>query len=189
MALAHGRACGGPGIGGSVVVAAIAFTFLVASSGPATASQDDLMGAWVMDAITVISPRGQTSYPDPQPGIFMFADGYYSMVWMLTTEPLPDSAETWKPTDVEKVDSFDSVIVNSGTFTLTDSLLTTHPMVAKTPEFVGGVAVYRYRVEADTLWMESVDIRSRGGVQDPGVGKFQLPLRLVRPWARSHEGR
>ncbi|MFH1501619.1 MAG: hypothetical protein ABIG03_01100 [Candidatus Eisenbacteria bacterium] len=54
-------------------------------------------------------------------------------------------------------------------------------IVAKTPEFVGGMAVYRYRVSADTLWMESTDIVSRDGVVDPGVGKFRLPLRLVRP--------
>jgi hypothetical protein len=134
-----------------------------------------------MDVIRVESSRGSAEYPDPQPGLFIFADGYYSMVWLITTEPVPDSADTWHPTDDEKARNFSSMIVNSGTYAVSDTLITTYPLVAKTPEFVGGVATYRYRVVADTLWMESTNILSRTGVVDPGVGKIRLPLRLVRP--------
>jgi hypothetical protein len=52
--------------------------------------------------------------------------------------------------------------------------------VAKTPEFIGGYAVYTYRVEADTLWMDMTNTVSRDGAVDPGVGLFRMPLRLVR---------
>ena len=54
------------------------------------------------------------------------------------------------------------------------------PAVAKTPEFIGGYAVYTYSVVGDTLWIEMVDTVSRDGVQDPGVGLFRMPLKLVR---------
>jgi hypothetical protein len=142
---------------------------------------DALEGAWLMDEITVISARGEASYPDPQPGLFIFSGGHYSMVWSLAAEPVPDSEEVWHPTDEEKASCFSTLIVNSGTYSVSDTLLTTVPLAAKTPEFVGGFATYRYRVVGDTLWMESTNIVSRDGVVDPGVGKFRLPLRLVRP--------
>lgn len=156
-----------------------------AESGESVAVAGDparaLEGAWLMDEISVISSHGEAVYADPQPGLFIFSGGHYSMVWSWATEPLPDSEEMWRPTDEEKIRSFSAIIVNSGSYTASDSLVTTVPVVAKTAEFVGGMASYRYRVVADTLWMEMTNTVSRSGVVDPGVGKFRMPLRLVRP--------
>lgn len=146
----------------------------------ATPAGSPLKGSWSMADITVISSRGENRYPDPAPGLFVFGDGYYSMVWMLLTEVPPDFEETWKPTDEEKAAAFSSIIVNSGTYTWTDSTVTTTPLVAKTPEFIGGSAVYAYRVDGDTLWMDATDTVSRDGVKDPGVGLVRIPLKLVR---------
>lgn len=147
------------------------------TGGPAAAIE----GTWLIDEITVISPRGEVTYPDPQPGIYIFADGYYSMVWSWAVQPMPDSEEIWRPSEEEKVRSFSSLIINSGTYTVSDTLVTTYPMVAKTPEFVGGMATYRYSVVADTLWMEVTNTVSHSGVVDPGIGKVRMPVKLVRP--------
>ena len=102
------------------------------------------------------------------------------MVWMPLDQPLADFAEIWRPTDEEKVHSWNSIVVNSGTYAFTDSTVTTYPIVAKTPEFVGGSAVYTYRVEGDTLFMEVTDTVSHSGVQDPGIGVLRLLTTLVR---------
>ncbi len=139
-----------------------------------------LAGSWSMAEIAVISARGENRYPDPAPGLFIFGESHYSMVWMLLTEVPPDFAETWKPTEEEKAAAFSSIIVNSGTYTYTDSTVTTTPTVAKTPEFIGGSAVYAYKVEGDTLWMDATDTVSRDGVRDPGIGLVRIPLKLVR---------
>ena len=164
------------------VCCALAAAVIVTPGGSARAEgTHEIEGPWVMDSITVISSHGKAVYPDPQPGLFVFSGEHYSMVWSIAMEPTPDSEELWYPTEEEKARSFSSLIVNSGTYTVSDTLVTTYPMVAKTPEFVGGMATYRYRVVADTLWMEMTNTVSRGGVVDPGVGKVRLPLRLVRP--------
>jgi hypothetical protein len=139
-----------------------------------------LEGAWAMKEIAVVSERGENSYPDPAPGLFIFGESHYSMVWMPLTEVPADFEEIWKPTEEEKAAAFSSIIVNSGTYTYTDSTVTTIPTVAKTPEFIGGYAVYDYTVNGDTLWMDMTNAVSSGGVVDPGVGVIRIPLTLVR---------
>ena len=139
-----------------------------------------LEGAWSVVEIDVVSAKGEARYPDPAPGLFIFGEKYYSMVWMPLTEVPSDFEEIWKPTDDEKAAAFSSIIVNAGTYTYTDSTVTTIPMVAKTPEFIGGVAVYSYSIDADTLHIEMTDAVSSTGVQDPGIGVFSMPLKLVR---------
>lgn len=143
-------------------------------------SSSPLAGSWEMIEIAVISARGESRYPDPAPGLFIFGGGYYSMVWMPLTEVPGDFAEIWRPTEEEKAAAFSSIIVNSGTYTWTDSTITTVPLVAKTPEFIGGSATYAYSISGDTLRIEMTDTVSRDGVRDPGVGAFSMPLTLVR---------
>lgn len=147
---------------------------------PAERTPGPLEGSWTVVEIDVISDRGESRYPDPAPGLFMFDESHYSMVWMPLTEIPADFEEIWKPTEEEKAAAFSSIVVNSGTYTYTDSTVTTIPTVAKTPEFIGGYAVYDYSVVGDTLWIEMTDTVSNGGVQDPGVGLFRMPLKLVR---------
>jgi hypothetical protein len=139
-----------------------------------------LAGSWVMKEISVISQRGENRSPDPAPGLFIFEESHYSMVWMPLTEVPPDFETIWQPTDEEKAGAFNSIVVNSGTYTWTDTTVTTVPTVAKTPEFIGGYSIYTYKVEGDTLWMEMTDTVSKDGVRDPGVGLFSMPLKLVR---------
>ena len=139
-----------------------------------------LEGSWEMVEIGVISERGENRYPDPAPGLFIFGESRYSMVWMPLTEVPGDFEDIWRPTEEEKAAAYSSIVVNSGTYTYTYTTVTTVPAVAKTPEFIGGYAVYTYSVVGDTLWIEMVDTVSRDGVQDPGVGLFRMPLKLVR---------
>ena len=89
-------------------------------------------------------------------------------------------AFSWRPTDEERAAAFSSIIVNAGTYSITDSTLTTFPIVAKTPEFIGGTAIYDYSISGDTLRVEMTDALSRDGVRDPGVGRISIPMTLVR---------
>jgi hypothetical protein len=148
---------------------------------PAERVPGPLEGAWSMVEIDVISERGEARYPDPAPGLFVFGETYYSMVWMPLTEVPSDFEEIWKPTEEEKALAYDSVVVNSGTYAYTDSTITTIPMVAKTPEFIGGYGVYAYSISGDTLRIEMTDAVSSTDVRDPGIGgTFRMPLVLVR---------
>ena len=41
-----------------------------------------LEGSWVMSEIAAISERGENRYPDTAPGLFIFDESHYSMIWM-----------------------------------------------------------------------------------------------------------
>jgi len=137
-------------------------------------------GVWRVVEIRLIGPKGEAVNPNPQPGLYIFAAKHYSMVWTSGSAERAGSATTWFPTNEEKVQDFNTVIVNSGTYELADSTMTTYPLVAKTPEFVGGKAVYHCRVAADTLWLTMVDTYASDGTQDPWVLTYRTPVKLVR---------
>lgn len=113
--------------------------------------------------------------------IFIFTPHHYSMVWVLSAEPQRAFAERWNPTDAEKIERYDSLVVNAGTYEITESTITAHPIVARIPEFVGGRLVCEYRVEGDSLRLKFVDEYTYDGVQAPWVASGRgLILTLVR---------
>jgi hypothetical protein len=137
-------------------------------------------GVWKVVTLHTITPQGKFTNTDPQPGLFIFTREYYSMVWMPRSVKLPDNKQIWQPTDQEKVDQFNSIIVNSGSYTFSDSLLTTIPLVAKTPEFIGGKATYRWSFKKDTLSISVLNIYSHNGIPDEGAIKYRTTIKLLR---------
>ncbi len=125
-------------------------------------------------------PNGGRVDTQPLPGLYIFVRHHYSIVRMLGGQLPPDNARLWYPSMAEKARQHDAIIVNAGTYELSDSILTTHPFAAKTPEFIGGRTVYEWTVTADSLWLTTLDIRSRDDVQDPFVGHYRLVSKLVR---------
>jgi len=125
-----------------------------------------LEGVWRIVEYRVTGPDVDITNPDPQPSLYMFDRRHYSVVRIPTSERPRDFEMTWRPTDEEKVRAFNSIIVNAGTYELTDSTLTTRPFIAKTPEFMGGWAVSRYSFANDTLSLETLEIYSHDGVPD-----------------------
>ena len=137
-------------------------------------------GVWKVVTIQNVLPQGKFTNSNPQPGLFIFTGDYYSMVWMPRTVKLPDNKQIWQPTDQEKVDQFNSIIVNSGSYTISDSLLLTVPMVAKTPEFIGGKATYRWSFDNDTLSIAVLNIYSHNDILDEGAKKYPTIIKLLR---------
>ena len=137
-------------------------------------------GVWRVGEVHLSGPDGETVDRQPLPSLYMFARQHYSIVRMLGRELPPDNARIWYPTAAEKARQHDSIIVNAGTYELSDTILTTHPFAAKTPEFIGGRAVYAWRVAADSLWLTTLDVRSRADVQDPFIADYRLVIKLVR---------
>ncbi|UCD05299.1 MAG: lipocalin-like domain-containing protein [candidate division WOR-3 bacterium] len=114
----------------------------------------------------------------PFPNLFIFTPRHYSMVWVLgSSEPF---AERWKPTDEEKIERFDSMVVNAGTYEIDGVTLTAHPMVARIPDFIGGKLICEFHIKNDTLRLKFVDEYSFDGVQAPWVAKGGLIITLVR---------
>src|SRR5213083_3627827 len=84
-------------------------------SGQAPAG-NPLMGAWKVDGA--------------QPGLYIFAKQHYSFS-RVQGEPLPDYPSNDKATDAQKVAVFNTLYLNSGTYTVTGNMLATRAMMGK----------------------------------------------------------
>ncbi|UCF65120.1 MAG: lipocalin-like domain-containing protein [bacterium] len=142
--------------------------------------RESLEGVWEIKGISTVN--GSISLPNrPIPSIFIFTQRHYSMVWVLSDNPDPFFSERWNPTDKEKIERYNSLVVNSGTYKLLGSHLTAFPVVARVPEFMGGRLVCEYKVEEDTLRLKLIDEYSYDNVQAPWVASGNgLILTLAR---------
>jgi hypothetical protein len=168
----------------ALIAAGLAATLLTgcerkeAAEGP----EPPLEGAWSVVSIDVTGPDSAAS--TVQPSLFLFGDKHYSMMRVTGNQPRALAA-TDSATDAEKLAAYNSFIANTGTYEVADSTLTTHPVVARSPNFMsGGSDKYQFRVSGDTLWLSNsgVDIRTRIGGQlvPPSGPQNATTLVLVR---------
>lgn len=139
-----------------------------------------LNGVWKVAEITLENQQGIRTNSDPQPGLFVFGDDYYSIAWIPRPEPRIAFSTPWQPTDEEIKSAYETVLFNTGTYELTDTTLTTRPVISKVPDLSGGHAVYQCRIEQDVLWLTMIDEYSVDGSQAPWVGNVRFPLKLIR---------
>jgi hypothetical protein len=116
---------------------------------------------------------------DPsQTGLYIFADDHYSAVFTPGPEPRMKSAVTFQPTQDELAEQYASIIVNAGTYEVSGSSVTFHPMIAKSPGFVGGHQMSTFQVEGDTLVLTQDMIVGVDGVSPPNVSGSLTLVRL-----------
>ena len=139
-----------------------------------------ILGVWQVNRIVTAVGNQTYENSDPLPGLMIFTSGFYSMVWMPGGKPVPDNVRIWHPSDQEKVAQFNAIIVNSGKYVVQDSLLITEPIVAKTPEFIGGKASYVWTMMNDILLLRTQETYSRDGILDEGVQKYRTAIYLKR---------
>src|SRR4029453_10189901 len=148
-----------------------------------TSGKKPMEGAWrVVEVVrTGAEPENTAS---PQPGLFIFGEKHYSMMWIRGAKArAPYAGEA--PTPEEKIKAFDSLVANSGTYEVSGATITVRPMVARSPNFMaGGSSKYQFRAEGDNLWLteKSTDTRYRigGQVVPPSRPASETRLKLVR---------
>ena len=114
----------------AIVVAAVTLSGQSAPANP-------LVGAWKVD--------------NAQPGLYVFTRQHYSFA-RIQGEPLPEYPSNDKATDAQKVAVFNTLYLNSGTYTVTGNTLATRAMVAKSKFAIGGGGnQYEFVVSGNTL--------------------------------------
>ena len=135
-----------------------------------------LQGVWSQAAV---DPGDGSPAIDPsQPGLYIFAEGYYSAVFATGTEPRVLAEIAFQPTPEEMVAQHESIIVNTGTYEISGSVLTTRPIIAKSPGFVGGESTAEFQVDGDTLTLTDGTIVAADGTSAPNVGGSSTWRRL-----------
>ncbi len=131
-------------------------------------------GIWEVTEI-VITGADASNVPNPQPSLVIFTPRHYSIMYVWGSQPRkPYTAEV--PTNAEKLAAFDSFVASSGTYDLTGTTLTLHPIVARNPGFMaGGFDKYQFRIDGTTLSLtnKSTDFNFRKGDR---VGPSTAPL-------------
>ena len=135
-------------------------------------------GVWEITQIIYQTPGNQIANPAPQAGIFIFTKNYYSMTWNPNDTKQEDYKDKWRPTDDEKIESYNSIITNSGTYEIAEGKLVTTPITAKTPAFIGGKAIYDYLVNENSLTLTLLEVISHDGVSDEGIKNYKTTIKL-----------
>ena len=139
------------------------------------APANELVGVW---SLTAVDPGDGSPVIQPsQPGLYIFADGYYSAVFAPGSDPRIKSEVSFQPTRDEMVAQYETIIVNTGTYEISGSTVTFRPIIAKSPGFVGGHQMSTFRVEGDTLVLTQDVLVSVDGVSP---SDFAGSLTLVR---------
>ena len=124
-----------------------------------------LEGVWRIVQAHTVDSEGQTWNSHPQTNVVIFTTGHYSFVWTFCGDMRQPAAERWNPTVEEKIEAFNTIIANTGTYELTDSTLVTRPISATFQEYVGGgYSDYEYRVEGDSLYLTMKSLVTFDGV-------------------------
>jgi hypothetical protein len=102
-----------------------------------SAATNPLIGAWKVESA--------------QPGLYIFTKQHYSFS-RVQGEPLPDYPSNDKATDAQKVAVFNTLYLNSGTYTVTGNMLATKAMMAKSKFAIGGAGnQYEFAVSGNSL--------------------------------------
>lgn len=142
----------------------------------AATSAAPLEGAWVVTSLQ--SSEGEAIDP-AGPGQFIFLDGRYSAVYTVGVTERRKSEKAFDPTEEEMVEQYDTIIVNSGTYQVEGNELTLRPLVAKSPEYIGGSSTMEFTVDGDTLTTKIRQLTSANGISPEGAIDSTMTLRRV----------
>jgi hypothetical protein len=125
---------------------------IVALVGPhALSAQNELVGVWQAVERSGTGPEGEWTDQPVQPSLYIFADGYYSIMFVAGSESRPLLAEDATRdglTEDQLRSIFMTFVANSGTYEIEGSSLTVRPTVALWPNYMeGGSTIYEYEIE------------------------------------------
>ncbi|MEO1486543.1 MAG: lipocalin-like domain-containing protein [Bacteroidota bacterium] len=139
-----------------------------------------IWGSWEIQAIHWITKDTTYNINKAQPGLFMIDEARYAIMWTPTQAPRQPFKVLAQPTDAELKNGFRSIVFNSGSYQMNDSMLTTQAQIAKVPGFEGGKQFYRYTIQADTLQLTMFDETYPDGTKPEWYGKVQTQFVLIR---------
>lgn len=140
---------------------AILFTALVMSF--TFKDKFSIVGAWKIVQVQTVKSNGAYTTVFPKESEAIFAGNHYSFCWTSHTS----SVRNWQMHDSVKLARVNQSIVNTGTYQLKDSILTTKASFAMNPMFVNGLAKFKCSFKGDTLVLKGLSVSSSDGISHP----------------------
>ena len=128
-------------------------------------AQNALNGAWKVVEITNEGGQNSGTATVQTPSLYIFADGYYSLMWITGDGNRPDFPPDTDVTDEEIVAAFNSFIGQSGSYEVSGSTITIHAIVSKVPGSTDNTTEIEYRFEGDTLYLSQIQPRNSRNIR------------------------
>ena len=139
------------------------------------ASQSAIQGVWRVTEVTTTGPNASTN-SNPQPGLYIFTAGHYSIVRVNGTTARPDLPEDQKTATAAQllaVYGNTAFTAQSGTYEAAGGKLTTRPLVAKNtaPMRSGVFNTASYKLDGKTLTITQ-ELNQTGPIANPTTWKL-----------------
>ncbi len=141
---------------------------------------NELVGVWRVTDISWVYPDTTYRIAEPQPGFLQFSANRYSFIWTPTVAPRTPFAVLAQPSPEEMQMGFRSIVLNAGTYTRSTDQVIVTAEVAKVPGFEGGIQVFDYSLNGDTLSYSMVDETYPDGDKPAWFGKMTTVFELVK---------
>ena len=159
-----------------LVAIVVVFGFPYVQAQAQEGATNPLQGVWSVTKL--VAADGTTSDP-AQPGFVIFEQAHYSAVYTLGSDPRPLSKTAFAPTHEEMLAQYTRLIVNTGTYEVDGSVVSIKPLLAKSPEFIGGSATMKFQVDGDILTLTTLTTVAADGSTPPGGGSGVMTLRRL----------
>ncbi len=165
---------------GSFLILCLLLSCTITSKKSEQKKDNALLGSWEMKQIEWISADTVYTIEKAQPGIFMVTPERYTTIWTPTEEVRKPFVTLSAPTEEEIIAGFSSIVFNAGSYTSTDSTITTEAHIAKVPGFEGGRQFYDYTLRMDTLSITMFDETYPDGSKPDWAGKWKTCFTMKR---------
>ena len=142
--------------------------------------QHPIIGTWLLDSVTWHSKEQSQHIEKAQPGMFIFDESHYSLMWSPKQSPRLPFTDLSKPTDDEILQGFRSIIFNAGAYQISANEIITTAIVAKVPGFENGQQFYRYQVENNKLILTMYDEKYPDGSKPDWSGQWETEFTLIK---------
>ena len=120
-------------------------------------------GVWKIVVVQTVKSNGTFISTFPSESQVVFTNNYYSFCWTSHTS----SVRNWQMPDSVKLARMNQSIINTGTYELRDSILTTKAIFAMNPMFVNGLAKFKCSYIGDTLVLTGSSVFSSDNIPNP----------------------
>jgi len=120
-------------------------------------------GVWKIVEVQTVKPNGTLTSVFPTESQVIFSHNYYSFCWTSHSS----SVRNWQMPDSVKLARLNQSIINTGTYELKDSVLTTKAVFAMNPMFVNGLAKFKCSYAGDTLILAGSSVLSSDHIPNP----------------------
>lgn len=139
------------------------FVFVMLAFSVAPKDKLSVKGVWSIVEVQTIKPDGTITSALPKESEAIFSNVHYSFCWTSHISTIRD----WAIADSIKLVRLNQSIINTGTYELKDSILTTKAAFAINPMFVNGLAVFKCSFRGDTLVLTGLSVNSSDNIPNP----------------------